>query len=56
MSQSFMLILRSILLQITLNWVLVITEAAARRCFSEQVLLEIWQYSQENTCVGISFE
>ena len=32
------------------------TEAAVRRCSSKQVFLKISQYSQENTCVGVSFE
>ena len=30
-------------------------KAAARRCFSKQVILRIPQYSQENTCVEIFF-
>ena len=31
------------------------SEATVRRCSSNQVLLEILQYSQENICVGVSF-
>ena len=31
------------------------TEAAIRRSSSLQVFLKILQYSQENTCVGVSF-
>ena len=31
------------------------TEAVVQRCSWEQVLLKIWQCSQENTCVGVSF-
>ena len=31
------------------------TESAVRRCSSKQVFLKILQYSQENTCVGVSF-
>ena len=34
---------------------LVTAEAAVRRCSSKQVFLKIHQYSQENTCGGISF-
>ena len=30
-------------------------EAAVRKCSSKYVLLEILQYLQENTCVGVSF-
>ena len=30
-------------------------EAPVRRCSSKQVFLKTLQYSQENTCVGISF-
>ena len=33
----------------------VISEAAVSRCSSKEVLLKISQYSQENTCVGVSF-
>ena len=33
-----------------------VSEAAVRRCSSEYVLLKILQYSQENTCVGVSFQ
>ena len=33
-----------------------ITEAAVRRYFSKQVFLEISQYSQQITCVGVSFK
>ena len=32
----------------------VISEAAVRSCSSEKVFLKISQYSQENTCVGVS--
>ena len=35
--------------------VLEFREAVVRRCFSKQVFLKISQYSQENTCVGVSF-
>ena len=31
------------------------SEVAVRRCSSKKVLLKILQYSQENTCVGVSF-
>ena len=37
------------------NFTIRSTEAAVRRCSSKQVFLKISQYSQENTCVGISF-
>ena len=33
----------------------VLSEAAARRSCSKMVFLKISQYSQENTCVGVSF-
>ena len=32
-----------------------ILEAAFRRCSSKYVFLKISQYSQENTCIGVSF-
>ena len=32
------------------------TEAAVRRCSSKQVFLQILQYSQGNTCVGVSIQ
>ena len=32
-----------------------LTEAVVRRCSSKWVLLKISQYSQENTCAGVSF-
>ena len=32
-----------------------VPKAAVRRCSSEKVFLKISQYSQENTCVGVSF-
>ena len=31
------------------------TEAAVHRCFSNEVFWKFFQYSQENTCVGVSF-
>ena len=31
------------------------SEAAVRRCSSKEVLLNILQYSQEETCAGVSF-
>ena len=37
------------------NLSLSFSEAAVCRCSSKQVLLEILQYSQENICVGVSF-
>ena len=33
-----------------------ISEAAVFRCFSKQAFLKVTQYSQENTCVGVSFQ
>ena len=32
------------------------TEAAVRRCFSKWMFLQILQYSQENTYVGLFFK
>ena len=32
-----------------------VSEAAVCRCSSKQMILKIPQYSQENTCVGMSF-
>ena len=37
------------------NFMIRSTEAAIHRCSSKQVFLRILQYSQESTCVGISF-
>ena len=37
------------------NFMIRSTEAAIHRCSSKQVFLRILQYSQERTCVGISF-
>ena len=34
-----------------LNKAMKVTEAAVRRCFSEYMFLNIFQYSQVNTCV-----
>ena len=31
------------------------SEAAIRKCFSKKMFLKIWQYSPEDTCVGVSF-
>ena len=31
------------------------SEAAVSRCFSKEVFLKIPQYSEENICVGVSF-
>ena len=36
-------------------WVLLWFEAAVPRWSSKQLFLRIWQISQENTCVGVSF-
>ena len=36
------------------SFLLLAREAAARRCSSKYVLLRVSQYSQENTCVGVS--
>ena len=35
---------------------LLLPEEAARRYFSKKVFLNVLQYSQENTCVGVSFQ
>ena len=32
-----------------------LSEAVAQRCYVKKVFLEIAQYSQENTCVRVSF-
>ena len=40
----------------TLGITIDFAEAAVRRRSSVYVLLKIWQYSQESTCVGICFD
>ena len=37
------------------NWICQDQEAGVRRCSSEEVFLKISQYSQKNTCAGVSF-
>ena len=40
---------------VRIHYLLRFIRSSSRRCFSKQLFLKISQYSQKNTCVGISF-
>ena len=43
------------MLREVVNLLETVTETVFRRCSLKNVFLKIWQNSQENTCVGVSF-